>query len=87
MAFATREQSNSAREITTSIEAMNSMTQQVAESSIEQKRGGDMVVRAIDRIAAIAQQNLQASEDLTKATTSLVAEAGQLREMSSVFKV
>ncbi|MCP3933903.1 MAG: hypothetical protein GY708_00875, partial [Actinomycetia bacterium] len=50
------------------VEVMNRMTQQVADASREQKQGGDLVVKAVERIAHIAQQNLASAEQLSANT-------------------
>jgi methyl-accepting chemotaxis protein len=66
---------------------MNRMTQQVADATNEQMKGGDQVVKAVDQIAHVAQQYLGATEQLTNATLSLADEADRLRGMSQVFQV
>ncbi len=63
------------------------MTQQVAEAGLEQKRGGDMVVRAVEQIAEIAHQNLTGAEKLSQNTTILVEEAEKLQRIADVFTV
>jgi methyl-accepting chemotaxis protein len=69
------------------VESMNQMTRQVAEASGEQKRGGDLVVRAMEQIARVAQQNLAATDQLSKATRGLAREAERLQSLSAVFSV
>jgi methyl-accepting chemotaxis protein len=54
---------------------------------VEQKRGGDMVVKAIEQIAAVAQQNLTSTLQLSATTERLVREATGLRELSLSFKI
>jgi methyl-accepting chemotaxis protein len=66
---------------------MNQMTQQVAEAGYEQKRGGDIVVKAVEHIAEIANQNLAASSQLSHATVTLTKEAKRLQLMSNIFKL
>ena len=63
------------------------MTQQVADGTDEQKQGGDMVVKAIERIATVAQQNLSQGEQLAVTTKTLVKEAEELQLVSAAFQV
>ncbi|MFP3940569.1 MAG: methyl-accepting chemotaxis protein [Thermoanaerobaculia bacterium] len=82
-----RAQSERAREIMASAETMNRMTRQVAEANAEQKRGGDMVVHAIERIAQIAQQHSGSAEQLSEATRDLAVEAERLKRAVELFRV
>ena len=67
------------------VEVMNRMTQQVADASREQKQGGDLVVKAVERIAQIAQQNLSAAEQLSTNTQNLTQEAERLLSVAELF--
>ncbi len=69
------------------VENMNHMTQQVADATTEQKRGGDIVVKAIEDITEVATQNLSASEQLTLTTASLAEEAEGLSVLTERFEV
>ena len=64
---------------------MNRMTQQVAHATFEQKKGGDMVVKAVEQIAQVAGQNLSATEQLSKATLSLAKEAERMQGLAARF--
>ena len=66
---------------------MNRMTQQVAEATSEQKRGGDMVVKSVENIAQVAQQNLSSTQELSETTLNLAQAAERLQRMSEVFEV
>jgi methyl-accepting chemotaxis protein len=70
-----------------SVEVMNRMTQQVANATTEQKSGGDMVVKAVDQIARVSQQNVAATDQLSKATISLAREAERMRNLAQAFAV
>jgi methyl-accepting chemotaxis protein len=52
------------------VENMNRMTQQVSYATAEQKRGGELVVKAMENISEIAQHNLSTVEEMSKATTT-----------------
>ena len=69
------------------VETMNRMTQQVADSTLEQKKGGDMVVKAVEQIAHVSQQNVAATEQLSKATQNLAMEAEELQTLAAQFTV
>ncbi len=59
----------------------------MADATLEQKKGGDMVVKAIEEIAQVAGQTLSATEQLSKATVSLAKEAERLQRLSEQFTV
>ena len=44
------------------------MTQQVSYATAEQKRGGELVVKAMENISEIARDNLATVEEMSKAT-------------------
>lgn len=87
LADSARVQSERAREIMGSAETMNRMTRQVADANTEQKRGGDMVVQAIEQIAQIAHQHSSSAEQLSEATRNLAVEAERLKRAAEMFKV
>ena len=84
---AIREMENSSKLIMRAVEDMNHMTQDVANSTMEQKRGGDMVVKAVEQIAQIAQKNVSATEQLFKATQNLATEADNMLKLVALFIV
>ena len=63
------------------------MTQQVADATVEQKKGGDMVVKAMETIANVARANLAAVEELSHASMGLAREAEGLRQQLEAFRV
>ena len=87
LAVAARQQAEGVQSILEAGENMNQMTQQVANATDEQKRGGDLVVKAVEEIATVARQNLASSEQLTVTTSSLVTEAESLRSMAEHFEL
>jgi methyl-accepting chemotaxis protein len=66
---------------------MNRMTQQVSYATAEQKRGGELVVRAMENISEIARDNLSTVEEMSKATANLALQAENLAKLISVFRV
>ena len=87
LATAAREQAQGARQILGAVAGMNRMTLQVADATGEQMRGGDQVVKAVDQIAQVAQQHRAATEQLSRATKSLAAEAERMRGLAEVFQL
>jgi methyl-accepting chemotaxis protein len=63
------------------------MTQQVANATGEQKKGGEMVVVAMENISDITRENLSAVEQLSRAAQSLNQQAEELANMVAQFKV
>ena len=61
------------------------MTQLVATATKEQKRGGDMVVKATEEITAVARQNLATSGQLSGTTAALQREAETLQVVTGRF--
>jgi methyl-accepting chemotaxis protein len=57
------------------------------DATIEQKKGGEMVVKATDSIATVARQNLAAVEQITVAARNLAQEAEVLRKRVEEFGV
>jgi len=66
---------------------MNSMTQQVANATTEQKAGGAMVVRAVENISDLTRENLTSVEQLSKSAENLSAQAVELAAMVEKFRV
>ncbi len=66
-------------------DALDGLDHQVADASREQKQGGDLVVKAVERIAQIAQQNLAAAEQLSANTQNLNQEAERLLNVAKLF--
>jgi len=46
-----------------------------------------MVVKAVDQIARVSQQNVTATDQLSKATISLAREAERMRNLALAFAV
>ena len=81
------QRSGGVAEIMTAVEEMNRMTQQVSYATSEQKRGGELVVQAMENISEIARDNLATVQEMSKATANLAQQAENLAQMVSVFKV
>jgi methyl-accepting chemotaxis protein len=69
------------------VENMNRMTQQVSYATAEQKRGGELVVKAMENISEIARDNLSTVEEMSKATANLARQAENLAKLVSVFRL
>jgi len=65
---------------------MNRMTRQVSDATAEQKRGGELVVKAMENISEIAQDNLATVEEMSKATANLAKQAENLAKLIAVFR-
>ena len=65
---------------------MNRLTHQMSEAVAEQKRGGDMIVKAIESIASVSRQNLVAVEQMSGAAQGLAGESDSLRERVETFR-
>ena len=68
--YATKEQSLSARR-SSAVTGMNAMTQSVANATAEQKKGGEMVVRAVENISDLTRENLTSVEQLACSAASI----------------
>jgi methyl-accepting chemotaxis protein len=66
---------------------MNQLTHQMSEAVSEQKRGGEMVVQAVESIALISRQNLVAVEQMSSAAKNLALESEALKQRAEVFQV
>jgi methyl-accepting chemotaxis protein len=69
------------------VEGMNAMTQSVADATAEQKRGGEMVVTAMENINGSAQENLASVEQLSRAAHNLSRQADDLATLVATFRV
>jgi len=63
------------------------MTQSVANATSEQKKGGEMVVTAMENISDITRENLSSVEQLSRAAQSLSIQAEELSAMVGTFRV
>jgi methyl-accepting chemotaxis protein len=66
---------------------MNRMTQQVSFATAEQKRGGELVVKAMENISEIARGNLATVEAMSRATTGLAEQADSLAKLMAEFRL
>ena len=87
IALAARENAGSAAEIVKASHNMNELTNVMLDATIEQKRGGETVVKATDSIADVARQNLQVVEGINLAVRELASEAEALRKRVEAFTV
>jgi methyl-accepting chemotaxis protein len=87
IAGAISENAAGAQEINAAAQKMNQLTHQMSEAVAEQRRGGEMVVKAVEAIAVVSRQNLVAVEQMTGAAKSLAGESDALRQRVAVFQV
>jgi len=87
IAGAITENAAGAQEISAAAQKMNHLTHQMSEAVTEQRRGGEMVVKAVEAIAVVSRQNLVAVEQMTGAAKSLAGESEALRLRVAVFQV
>jgi methyl-accepting chemotaxis protein len=87
VSIATKEQALSARQIVVAVGSMNEMTQTVANATVEQKKGGEMVVQAMENISDLTRENLSSVEQLSRAAISLSQQAEDLAAMVATFRV
>jgi methyl-accepting chemotaxis protein len=87
IALASKENAGSGTEIAKAAQEMTELTNVMLDATIEQKKGGEMVVKATDSIAAVARQNLAAVEQITVAARNLAQEAEVLRTRVEEFGV
>ena len=87
IAGAISENAAGAQEISAAAQKMNQLTHQMSEAVAEQRRGGEMVVKAVEAIAVVSRQNLVAVEQMTGAAKSLAGESDALRQRVAVFQV
>ncbi len=87
IAVASKENAGSGNEIAKAAQEMTELTNVMLDATIEQKKGGEMVVKATDSIATVARQNLAAVEQITVAARNLAQEAEVLRKRVEEFAV
>jgi len=87
IAVAARENAGSAAEIVTASRRMSALTGSMLDATMEQKRGGETVVKSTESISEVARQNLQVVEQLNLAAKELAAEAESLRQRMETFRV
>ncbi len=87
IAMAARENAGSAAEIVTASRRMSALTGSMLDATMEQKRGGETVVKSTESISEVARQNLQVVEQLNVAAKDLSAEAESLRQRMELFTV
>jgi methyl-accepting chemotaxis protein len=87
IALAARENAGSAAEIVTASRRMSTLTNSMLDATMEQKRGGETVVKSTESISAVARQNLEVVEQLNLAAKQLAAEAESLRQRMETFTV
>ena len=87
IAGAVKENAVGAREISHAAEKMNHLTHQMSESVLEQKRGGEQIVKSVESIAMISRQNLVAVEQMSAAAKALAGESDGLQQRVQAFQV
>ena len=87
IAAAVRENAAGAKQITVAAQKMNQLTHQMSEAVIEQKRGGELVVKAVESVALVSRQNLAAVEQMTVAAKTLADESELLKQRVETFQV
>jgi methyl-accepting chemotaxis protein len=87
IAVAARENAGSAAEIVTASRRMSALTSSMLDATMEQKRGGETVVKSTESISEVARQNLQVVEQLNLAAKDLAGEAESLRQRMETFTV
>jgi methyl-accepting chemotaxis protein len=87
IAVAARDNAGSAAEIVTASRRMSALTNSMLDATMEQKRGGETVVKSTEAISEVARQNLQVVEQLNLAAKELAAEAESLRQRMETFTV
>jgi methyl-accepting chemotaxis protein len=87
IAASVRENAVGAREITQAAQKMNQLTHQMSEAVAEQKRGGEMVVKAVESVALVSRQNLVAVEQMSVAAKTLAGESELLKQRVEAFQL
>jgi len=87
IALAARENAGSAAEIVTASRRMSTLTSSMLDATMEQKRGGETVVKSTESISEVARQNLEVVEQLNLAAKQLASEAESLRQRMETFTV
>ena len=67
-------------------ESMSDKTQQVSHATAEQRRGGELVVRAMENISKVARENLATVEEMSRATVNLAEQAESLARLTAAFR-
>lgn len=70
-----------------SFEIMHKMAQEVANSTAEQKRGGDSVVKAMEGISHISSENLKLSTEMKAGANEALLEVEKLQNAVKRFKL
>jgi methyl-accepting chemotaxis protein len=87
IALASKENAGSGNEIARAAQEITELTNVMLDATIEQKKGGEMVVKATDSMTSVARQNLAAVEQITVAARNLALEAEVLRNRVEEFAV
>ena len=82
-----KEQVLGVQQVTEASETIARTSQQVKDATLEQKRGGEVIVKAVENISEIARSNLSAVDRLSGAATTLSKQAEGLQQLVTVFKV
>ncbi len=82
-----KENAVAAGQITVTADEMNQLTQQVANSTREQKRGGEIVLKAVESIANVSRQNVKAVETLSVTAENLEKQSELLKQQVKTFKI
>ncbi|HWI40890.1 MAG TPA: hypothetical protein VNX25_05325 [Verrucomicrobiae bacterium] len=63
------------------------MTQMVASATLEQKKGGELVVVAMENVSDLARRNLAGVEQLNASASQLSAQAAELAAIVGEFRM
>lgn len=74
-------------EIVTTVNQVSTVIREIATASIEQTQGIEQVNEALGQIENVTQHTAANAEESASVSEQLSAEAGQLREMISAFKI
>jgi methyl-accepting chemotaxis protein len=87
IAAAARDNAADASEITRAASQMHDLTAQMVDATVEQKQGGDLIVKAVDQIAMVSRQHLSAVEQMTSAARNLARESEALKQEVEQFRL
>lgn len=87
IAVAARANAADASEITRAASQMHDLTAQMVDATVEQKQGGDLIVKAVDTIAMVSRQHLSAVEQMTSAARNLARESEVLKQEVELFQL
>ena len=76
----------SANDIQQAAVTMNNVTRQMSDAIAEQGTSGELVVRAVESIAAVAREQLAGAEQMSQAAKSLAQESEVLRKHVEAFR-